>query len=140
MAANLLGLAKTMRQLQRIPSKLAPALADQYNAFLQAGFDAGTDPYGNPWAPLRPATLARGRFPPPLTDKGPLRANAKLVPSAGSGLELIAQVPYGFIHMSGAPERNLVKRRYFPDSGLPAAWKRALEDELHNQVDEVFNG
>jgi hypothetical protein len=137
MPLNLLGLAKSAHQLARIPAQVVRPVADRYNALLQIGFDTGTDPYGNAWAPLAEATLAKGRFPPPLTDTRAMRSQAVLVPMAGAGMELEEQVSYGVHHMSG--NDNLPKRRYFPDSGLPAGWRRVLEDELHKQVVENFS-
>ena len=136
MAANLAGLARSYRALARVPSQVAKDIAERYNERLQDGFDAGTDPYGVEWEALAPFTIAKGRFPPPLTDKGDLRAQARLVPMQGTGLQFVQQVPYGFVHMSG--RADMPKRRYLPDAGLPAAWRADLRAALAARVAEKF--
>jgi hypothetical protein len=139
MALNYLGLAKTYAQLARVPDDVADDVADAWNARLQAGFDGGTDPYGNAWTALRPATLAKGRFPPPLTEGWALRNSAVLRALAGFGLELDPSPFYGVYHMSGTD--YMAKRRYFPDAGLPAVWRQDLQKALSKRVKEtVGNG
>jgi len=135
---NLLGLAKSAAQLRRVPSQIARPVADQVNALIQAGFDAGRDPYGHGWEPLAEATLAKGRFPPPLTDTRKMRAQAITIPMGGSGLQLAPQVSYGQHHMSGTPD--MPKRRYWPDAGLPSAWRQIIREEMHRQTQENLNG
>lgn len=123
MARNLLGLAKTLRGLSKVPSQIAVEVSRDLNRRLEAGFAMGVDPYGHMWAKLRPATIAKGRFPPPLTDKGAMRARTRLIPMAGAGLKLkesLGGAPERF-HMGGT--RYMAKRRFFPDAGLPASWR-----------------
>ena len=135
---NTLGLAKTVRQLQRVPAQMARPVADRLNRWIQEGFDKGEDPYGVAWAPLAQATLDRGRFPPPLTDTRRMRSQAILVPLSGSGLALLPQISYGRRHMAGTPD--MPKRRYYPDAGIPAAWHRVIEEEQHNATMRILNG
>lgn len=136
MARNILGLAKSMRQLKRIPSQIVTAVAPRLNALIQQGFSQGTDPYGIAWAPLKPATLAKGRTPPPLTEFGALRGSAVLTPASGAGLILGTPPFYGPIHMAGTDD--MAKRRYFPDAGLPSAWRAVIADEYRQQFSKVL--
>lgn len=133
MAANFLGLAKSLAALAKVPALISTRVAGDLNARLQAGFSAGTDPYGQAWAPLAPATLAKGRFPPPLTDTGALRGGAKLIPFP-SGLRLGSTPGYGQLHMSGTS--RMPKRRWFPDAGLPASWREIIQRHFSALVRE----
>jgi hypothetical protein len=76
----------TLRALAEVPSRAAKAASESIATLILDGFDAGTDPYGRPWAPLRPYTLAKGRFPPPLTDSGAMRDSVDVRPTAGAGI------------------------------------------------------
>lgn len=124
--ANILGLAKSLRALADVPAQIAKTVAGDLNRRIQAGFDAGSDPYGAAWGALKPATIAKGRTPPPLTDSGALRGNTYLEPMAGAGLQLAGGFfSYGVYHMQGTA--RMVKRRFFPDAGLPASWREDIQ-------------
>lgn len=140
MAANLLGLAKSLKQLSQVPSLVSRDIAADFNGFLAAGFSAGEDPYGQGWAGLKAATIAKGRSNPPLDASGALKGSIRLVPMAGAGVMLASGLGpyYGMFHMSGT--KHMAKRRYFPDSGLPARWRRSIKESFKQRVKERFVG
>ncbi len=118
-----------LAKLVTVPSQIAPAVAKKINRELQRGFDAGQDPYGKAWAPLRPRTLAKGRHPPPLTDTHAGRNSVKAAASQDAGVVITVGVPYMGIHQAGDPPR-MVARRFLPVARLPQAWKDIWELEL----------
>lgn len=122
-AANVLGLAKSYAQLARLPQDVAERAAPLLNARLAAGFAGGTDPYGGGWAPLAPRTLLR-HGPPPLTHTGALRGSAQFAPMT-NGWRLESVPFYAEFHMSGT--KRMPKRRWLPDSGLPATWREDIQ-------------
>lgn len=117
---------RIIEALSDIPARTAALAAPELNKLVQAQFDAGTDPYGRPWAPLRPATLARGRFPPPLTDTWRLRngTGVRVRPGRRAGLVMRVGAPYGTFHQTGT--RYMRARRILPQQGLPRAWRDVL--------------
>ena len=125
--------SRAMRQLTRVPAQVAREVSAEINALIQEGFDRGTDPYGRPWAPLRPATLAKGRRPPPLTDTGKGRAGVYAKPMSGAGILLVSEVPYMRKHQMGAPPR-LVRRDFLPINVLPKAWNAAIKEAVEARV------
>lgn len=134
MATNFLGLAKTLRALSVVPSQIAAEVAGDLNRRLEAGFAMGVDPYGGLWAKLQPATIDKGRSPPPLTAKGGMRGGTELIPAAGAGLKLkesLSDSPDRF-HMGGT--KFMAKRRFFPDAGLPALWR----DDIRKVSERTF--
>ena len=127
----LAGLRKALGQLARVPAQASKEAADGINKLIQQEFDAGTDPYGRAWAPLKASTLARGRKPPPLTASGQMRAKTKASPLSGGGLSLEAPSPANF-HQSGTS--RMAKRAILPDKGLPRAWKAEIDKAVTNAI------
>ena len=125
--ADLGRLIKTIERLAMLPRSVARIAAPKLNEILQQEFELGQDPYGRPWAPLRPSTLARGRRPPPLTDRRNLRDGTKARPlPAGISISLGAR--YGFFHQAGfrVGRTRVPPRRILPQYGLPRAWSAIL--------------
>ena len=124
--ASLGRMRSTLERLSDVPARTAALAAPRINALIQAGFDAGTDPYGTAWKPLRPATLAKGRFPPPLTATGRMRSGTKVRPRAGgrAGLVLVVGASYARFHQTGT--RYMAARRIAPTRGMPASWRREI--------------
>jgi hypothetical protein len=119
---NIIGLRRALKELAGVRSSMAPFVADAVTARLRVGFLSGVDPYGSPWAPLRPATLAKGRHPPPLTDTGKLSSGTRGKPMRGSGVAIIVpDLHYAGYHMTGTS--RMAARPYLPTKGLPATWR-----------------
>jgi hypothetical protein len=119
-------LDELLERLSGVPARTAALAAPELTKRLQTEFRAGTDPYGQRWAPLRPSTIAKGRRPPPLSDTYTLRNGTNVRPrrSGRAGLALTVGAPYGRFHQSGT--RHMVARRIAPQKGLPAAWRAIL--------------
>ena len=74
--AQLEDTAGLMRKAEeRVAEKLQEQLDYQY--------ETGTDPNNEGWAELAPATLARGRKPPPLTDTEEMKRHSNAVRGVG---------------------------------------------------------
>ena len=132
------GIAKNMRALARVPSQIATAASDKIGKLIQDSFDRGVDPYGNPWADLRPATLAKGREPPPLTDSHRMRNSIAVAPLQSAGIALSMASPYAGFHQVGT--KWMVQRIIYPDHGLPKAWKAIIDAESRRMIDETMRG
>jgi hypothetical protein len=111
-------------KLSRVPSQVARGASDGISAAIQAEFDAGTDPFGDEWAPLEPVTIDKGRFPPPLTDTHAMRDGIEVKPLRGAGISVTIPDP-GVHHQYGT--KYMVARPIFPDR-MPDTWQRAIAD------------
>jgi hypothetical protein len=122
---------ETIRKLSDLPRAIALEAKPALDRALRAEFTSGTDPYGRPWAPLNPSTLAKGRTPPPLTDTRALRQGTKVQPRRGlrAGLVLMTG-PHGYFHQVGfrVYRTRVTPRRVLPQFGIPAGWKIILRD------------
>jgi hypothetical protein len=121
-------LLRIVEMLSDVPARTAAIASPQLDRLVRQQFANGTDPYGRPWAPLKPATLARGRRPPPLTASGRLAAGTgvKVRPGKRAGLVFKIGAPYGTFHQTGT--RYMQARRILPQQGLPREWRRILTD------------
>lgn len=129
-------LVARMGQLGQVPEEVLRAASPKIAGLIDEQFSAGVDPYGQPWAPLRPATLSRGRTPPPLTDTGAMHAGIQVTVS---GSELAARVDEpGIHHQYGTA--NMARRRVLPDAegGLPDTWGEALNEALDERLAAVM--
>jgi len=125
-------LEKVLDRLIDLPRKVAAEAKPEIDRLLRQQFRQGVDPYGKPWAPLRPATLDTGRRPPPLSASGLLRSGTKVMLGGGNraGLRIQVGAPYGYFHQVGfrnaRTERPVKPRRILPQFGMPRAWSAAL--------------
>jgi len=127
----------TLRKLAEVPSRAAKSAAERIGELILDGFASGTDPYGRPWAPLKPFTLAKGRFPPPLTDTGAMRDSIEVKPSGGAGIEVTMGVEYATFHQTGTAD--MAQRQILPQSGgLPPSWSRAIRDAVADETKKAM--
>ncbi len=127
--ASFRNLMDRLGELASAPSRVSAAASEKIAALIDQQFAAGNDAYGKPWAPLKPATLAKGRTPPPLTDSGDMRSSVSVKPLPGSGIEVTMIVPYSGFHQTGT--RNMVPREPLPDqSELPKSWQEAISSSF----------
>jgi hypothetical protein len=124
-----LSFSKALKSLLGVPAQIAAAVSKDINKDIQDKFDAGQDPYGKSWAPLKPATLAKGRHPPPLTDTRKGRKGVKAKPMQGAGISLTSSISYMAIHQKGNPP-ILARRSFFPDNTIPKQWLKFWESRL----------
>lgn len=121
--------SRALAELTRVPSQIAAKVAERIGEDIQKNFDEGQDAYRRAWAPLRPATLAKGRFPPPLTDSRDGRDSIRVFASGRAGVQMVCSVGYMGIHQAGDLPR-MVARKFFPNGVLPAAWRTIWKEEL----------
>ena len=125
-------LERVLDRLMDLPRKVAAEAKPEIDRLLRQQFRQGVDPYGKPWARLRPATLAMGRRPPPLSDTKRLRDGTKVVLGGGNraGLRVQVGAPYGYFAQVGFRNartgRMVPARRILPQFGMPRAWSAAL--------------
>jgi len=126
---------QALTELSRVPSDVARASARAIQRDMRRNFARGVDPYGRPYLPLAPASLARGRRPPPL------RAYAKAVtaqPMQAAGISLRVDHPQAGFHQTGT--RYMPKRIVIPDRGVPPKWTAIIEDEMARAVRRRMRG
>lgn len=129
-------LSKLAQRLQKLAGaapraavRFAPVLRD----FIKTEFATGTDPFGDPWDPLSPRTLKKGRHPPPLTDTGAARDALTVV---AVGQKDRASLPnYLRYHLQTG-------RAVLPLRGetWPEAWARAMKEAWEKSVREIAEG
>jgi len=124
---DLVNLRTSLERLARtIPARVASRAAQGITAQIRQDTAAGLDCYGRPFAPLAPATLARGRHPPPMVDTGGSLSETRAVALRGAGIT---------IHVGGHYEHHLTSsgtrpaREVAPTRGpLPASWSRRVDN------------
>ncbi len=134
-----LGLLKAnLARLSRVPAQTASAVSKSIAAQINAQFDSGQDPYGRKWAALRPATLRRGRRPPPLTDTGAMRDSVRVSPAPGAGVTITIGAEYARFHQTGTV--NMAQRPILPHGGFPRGWSGAIQEAASAQFKEAIDG
>lgn len=130
-------LAANLRKLSSVPSQVSAGAAESIKELIEEEFDAGRDTYGKTWAPLAPATLAKGRTPPPLSDAEAMRDSLDVSPMPGAGISITIDDPAG-IHQTGAKRGNWVMpaRPVLPDRTFPKAWTDAIAEAGENAIAE----
>jgi hypothetical protein len=129
-------LADRIADLASVPSRVSAVVAPQIEALIQDEFDAGTDPYGAPWKPLAPATIATGRTPPPLTHTRAMRDSARVRPMRGAGVGVTINNPPAAPHQTGwsGPQGSGPARPILPErSELPEGWQDVIEDAARKE-------
>jgi hypothetical protein len=140
---NFAGLGQLERNiglLARVPAQASRDAAERIHGRLQEQFDRGVDPYGNPWAPLRPATIRRGRTSPPLTNTREMRDHELEVrPMAGAGIAVTfnPEAPALF-HQKGTS--RMAARQILPTGTMPAGWNKDLKDSTAAATKRAMEG
>lgn len=135
--AALASISRALRELARVPAQVASDGSEAIAELIQQEFDVGQDPYDAAWAPLAPATVAKGRGAPPLTDTGALSA-VEVTPMAGAGISITVGADYGAFHQTGT--RDMPARPILPTGPLPATWERALDDAAEQAFERTLGG
>jgi hypothetical protein len=124
---GLLNLNARLRELASVPSQAAKEASTEIASLIQEEFDAGNDAYGKAWAPLRPATLKKGRHPPPLTDTHEMRESVEVKPMKGAGIQITLNETPAIFHQKGT--RKMAKRPILPDGkDMPPKWEEAIHE------------
>ena len=116
---NVPGLAKALRELAKVPAKIAKEVSGEITDKLQAQFASGSDPYGATWAALKSGG------PSHLIKSNTMAPGVKASPMAGAGIKLEAPSPANF-HQSGT-RTPMPARPILPAKGLPADWRAILQ-------------
>jgi len=115
------------RRLEEVPARYSRKLAPLLDADLQRTIDAGTDPNGRPWAPLKESTIRRkGGDARILIRSGISRGLTYIASLGSSGIRMTVGGAYRW-HMQ--PTAHRVARPVLPIYGLPATW-RALAVQI----------
>lgn len=126
-----------LRELHKIPSKAAPKVAARINERLRDQAANETDPYGKPLAALKASTIRRKAGNSVILYRtGKMWNGTSAKPMRGSGV----QVTYGQAAQyaqEGDPGRGRVPRMVAPTYGIPAKWRRDIEDVLRGEVQAV---
>jgi len=130
-------LVDRIADLASVPSRAAPRAARSIATLIEEEFAHGHDPYGDPWAPLAEATLAKGRTPPPLTDTRAMRRGVQVKPQRGAGIAVTIDAAYAPPHQTGweGPQGSGPARPMLPDRAeLPDEWTEAIEAAVAREV------
>jgi phage gpG-like protein len=125
----------SVAKLAAVPSQIAPDVARGIEGEIREEFQAGTDPYHRPWAQLRPATLAKGRRPPPLTDTREMIGSLDVRPSQGAGVTVEFGAEYAGFHQVGT--KDMVARPPLPTGGFPSTWSQIIRDAAAKKFSEA---
>ncbi len=125
------GVMAALRGLADVPSRTTKAVAPLLLARWRADWRAGKDPHGRAWAPLAPATLAKGRTPPPMIDTGGTLASTAVRPLKGSGIAITVG-GYASLHMRSTANRPA--RTTVPTMGVPASWRAIIAKAAKEQA------
>ena len=118
-------LEDNLRRLAEVPAQASKQAAEEIQKLIEEEYDAGKDPNARAWAPLRPSTVAKGRFPPPLTDSRAMRDGTEVKPMAGAGISITFDVDYAVFHHTGT--KNMRARPVIPTGPFPASWEEQLQ-------------
>ena len=127
-----------LRELPTIPSQVSTPFAAYVRNSLAQSFGKQSDPYGNAWAPYRPASIARGRKPPLLVETRALKGSRFVNPLAGAGIELGYSDPKADLFQFGTD--RMVARPVLPDDIMPRAWVETLNRLWREKLRERFRG
>jgi hypothetical protein len=133
-------LAELMGTLRGVPRLAALKAQTPILRAVQEEFVKGQDPYGRPWAPLRPATLAI-HGPPPLSRTLALAVDTdvSLLDGLKNGLAITLGRAYGYFHQVGFRHgRSMVPaRRPLPQHGMPKRWREITVQAVKDAIAEI---
>jgi phage gpG-like protein len=121
--------AKAVAQLSRVPSQASATAAPKIAALINAEFDSEADPYGHAWAPHAEGTIKRWGEHNILILTDVMREGIRVEPTSGAGIAITIDAPYAAFHQVGTV--NMPARPVLPSYGLPARWKRAIEESVN---------
>lgn len=133
-------LEENLAELAEVPSRAAKDACIGIRSAIREQFLKGIDPYGKPWESLAPATIAKGRKPPPMTDTGTMKLGMQVRPMGGSGIAVTSDAEYlGFHQGQGSPNANVPPRHVLPEGELPETWEDAIDDALDDHFGRVLS-
>lgn len=132
-------LSENLAKLARVPSQASARVAEGIATLIEHEFDSGTDPYGRKWKPLAPATIAKGRTPPPLTDTGAMRGSVSVRPMPSAGVSLTIDHPAA-PHQTGwsGTQGKGPARPILPGRRMPEQWAEVIRAAIDERVREAM--
>lgn len=128
-------LAQRVADLGQVPSRASKRVSSELTDVIRMEFDEGADPYGTAWEPLRPATLAKGRHHPPLTDTGAMRDSLRVKPLRGAGVGITIDHPAA-PHQTGwsGPVGDGPARPILPAREMPPLWDEIIASAIEEEM------
>jgi hypothetical protein len=124
---RLTGTIAALRSLAKVPAQVATRAAGRIKAQMQKDTRAARSPYGQAYAPHKPATVRRWGAHPLLDMTGAGIDSLDAKPMAGAGIEVTADEHMAFTQ-AGTPTQDV--RAVMPNNAqLPATWNRILAEE-----------
>jgi phage virion morphogenesis protein len=146
--------AQVMAALEKLrarASDMTPVMTDigeELVSRILDSFEREASPYGEKWAPLKPATiLGRARRfktkkakqaavdnPRILQDTGYLRSSIEIQSVGSDHVTVWSRAEYAAVHQFGSTRKNIPARPFFPVSedraDLPPDWQRAIVNQI----------
>jgi len=133
---DLVLLKANLNKLARVPARASSFAARGIKNQIDLDTSSGLDCYGKPFAPLAPATVAKGRNPPPMVDTGRSldETTVKPLPGAGVAVHVGGHYPRHLQKTANRPARQVVPVR----AGLPASWNKRVKDAEKKAIGEAM--
>lgn len=131
-------LARTLRELARVPSQASAPFAAYITGELKSCLQGGVDPYGRPLPALKASTVRKKGHARILQENLVLLGQVKAIPLSGSGVGLDGGPGYGALHITGQGARGTV-RAYLPINVMPAKWRAWLKAWLQGRARKVLS-
>lgn len=130
------------KMFEGAPELLAPMSKDMAEELLgkvQDGFRSQSDPYGQPWAPKK---RSDGRSIL-VGNTARLRRGWHVEKTNAHGFKIIPSVRYALPHQDPKPRarwggKSLPRRAMVPYRGLPADWKRSMNEVAKDHLRKHF--
>ena len=131
--------ARALRELSRVPAAAAADASRELDAVIREQHGAEVDPYGQPWAPLKPSTVKRkGGDTRILKRSDVMLDELSIRPSQGAGLTLTFGAAYAAFHQLGT--KDMVPRRLLPLAAMPKTWSDAIKRALDARFQKWADG
>jgi phage virion morphogenesis protein len=146
--------AKVIAALEKLSSRasdMTPVMKDigeELVSRILDSFEREASPYGEKWAPLKPATiLGRARRfktkkakraalanPRILQDTGYLRSSIEIQSVSNDHVTVWSRAPYAAVHQFGSTRKNIPARPFFPVRDnrvdLPPEWQKSIINQI----------
>jgi hypothetical protein len=131
-------MAGAIRGLAGVPSQAAALAAPRLQSLLDAEFVTMRSPYGTPWAPLKPSTVARKRANKTkiLQRTRDMRRGLEVRPMPGAGLSMTSSKGYLAFHQIGT--RYMAQRMVLPTGVLPREWQAAIGKSVDQAARKIL--
>ena len=133
-----LGTQRVLKDLLKVPSRIAPKVAGRLDQRIQDQYANETDAYGKPWAKLKASTIRRKRGNNVVHYRtGKQRAQARVSAMRGAGIKIVYGDTAHRSHMGGA---HRVARSIAPTVSMPKTWAADIRAEAEVDVARAAGG